>query len=184
VPGSVLWLLASNRWAPDNLRREAEARGVSAGRLIFAAGQPQAAHLGRLGLADLVLDTRPVNSHTTASDALWAGVPVLTCPGETFVSRVAASLLTTMGLRELVAGDLAAYERIAIGLAREPEALAALRAKVNVQREASPVFDAIRFARHLEAAYREIWERYARGEAPAPIAIESRPGLKGPLAAP
>ena len=171
VPGSVLWLLASNRWAPDNLRREAQVRGVDPGRLIFAPRLSQAAHLGRLALADLVLDSLPVNAHTTASDALWSGVPVLTCPGETFASRVAGSLLQTMGLFELMANDLEDYERKARELAEHPEMLAGLKAKVRERRQTSPLFDAARFARHLEAAYRAMWDRYARGDAPAAISI-------------
>jgi protein O-GlcNAc transferase len=171
VPDSVLWLLAPNPWAPENLRREAVARGVGAGRLIFASNQPQTAHLARLTLADLVLDTRPVNSHTTASDALWAGVPILTCPGETFVSRVAASLLRAMDLPELIAVDLESYERSAIDLAQHREILTALSHKVKAHRRTSPLFDAARFARHLEAAYSAMWQRYARGEPPGPISI-------------
>jgi predicted O-linked N-acetylglucosamine transferase (SPINDLY family) len=171
VPGSVLWLLASNRWAPDNLRWEAQVRGVDPGRLIFASRVSHLAHLGRLALADLVLDTLPVNGHTTASDALWRGVPVLTCPGETFASRVAGSLLQTMGLFELMANDLGDYERKARELAEHPELLTRLKAKVRARRQTSPLFDAARFARHLEAAYRAMWDRYARGAAPAAISI-------------
>jgi protein O-GlcNAc transferase len=171
VPGSVLWLLASNRWAPDNLRHEAEIRGVDPARLIFAPRLSQAAHLGRLALADLVLDSLPVNAHTTASDALWAGVPVLTCPGETFASRVAGSLLQTMGLFELIATDVEDYERKARELAELPQLLGGLKAKVRERRRTSPLFDAARFARHLEAAYRAMWDRYARGAAPAAISV-------------
>src|SRR5207302_11492484 len=111
VPASVLWLLASNRWAPDNLRREAGMRGVDPRRLIFASRVSQTAHLGRLALADLMLDTLPCNAHTTASDALWSGVPLLTCPGETFASRVAGSLLNTIGLPELITDNLEHYEQ-------------------------------------------------------------------------
>jgi protein O-GlcNAc transferase len=171
LPGSVLWLLASNRWAPDNLRREAQIRGVDPGRLIFAPRLSQAAHLGRLALADLMLDSVPVNAHTTASDALWSGVPVLTCPGETFASRVAGSLLQTMGLFELMANDLEDYERKARELAELPELLGGLKAKVRERRQTSPLFDAARSARHLEAAYRAMWDRYARGAPPAAISI-------------
>src|SRR5207244_8815531 len=101
---SVLWLLSSNRWAPDNLRHEARSRGVDTGRLIFARRVSLAEHLGRLTLADLVLDTLPYNAHTTASDALWCGVPVLTCAGETFASRVPGSLLHTRGMPDILAG--------------------------------------------------------------------------------
>ena len=175
VPGSVLWLLASNPWAPGNLRREAQARGVDSGRLIFAPRLPHAAHLGRLALADLVLDSLPVNAHTTASDALWTGVPVLTCPGETFASRVAGSLLQTMGMFELLANDLADYERKARELAEDPERLGGLKARVRERRHTSALFNAPRFARHLESAYRAMWDRYVRGETPAPISIAPGP---------
>ena len=171
VPGSVLWLLASNRSAPGNLRREAGLRGVAPSRLLFAPRVSQAVHLGRLALADLVLDTLPVNAHTTASDALWAGVPLLTCPGETFASRVAGSLLQTMGLPELITDSLQDYERTARELAEHPERLARLRALVQERRLTSPLFDSTRFARHLEAAYRAMWARYARGEPPAGMSI-------------
>jgi predicted O-linked N-acetylglucosamine transferase (SPINDLY family) len=173
VPGSVLWLLASNQWAPANLRREAQLRGVDPSRLIFAPRLSQPAHLGRLSLADLVLDTLPVNAHTTASDALWAGVPVLTCPGETFVSRVAGSLVRTNGLPELIAENLDEYELKARALAERPETLLDLKARVRGRRFTSPVFDARRFAKHLEAAYRAMWDRHTRREAPAPIVIRS-----------
>ncbi len=171
LPTSVLWLLSSNRWAPDNLRREAQVRGIDARRLIFAPRVSLAAHLGRLALADLVLDTLPCNAHTTASDALWSGVPVLTCPGETFASRVAGSLLLTMGLPELITDNLEQYEQRALELAENPKRLAALREKVKENRRTSPVFDAGRFTRHLEAAYHAMWNRHIRGQAPAAISI-------------
>jgi protein O-GlcNAc transferase len=160
TPGSVLWLFASNSRAPENLRREARVRGVDPQRLIFAPRLSHTAHLGRLALADLVLDTLPYNAHTTASDALWSGVPVLTCPGETFASRVAGSLLQTMGLPELIADNLEHYQRKARELAEQPEILAALKEKVRECRRTSPLFDAVRFTRNLEAAYRTMWNRY------------------------
>jgi len=171
VEGSVLWLLASNQWAPDNLRREAHLRGVDPRTLIFAPRVSLAAHLGRLALADLVLDTLPCNGHTTTSDALWSGVPVLTCAGETFVSRVAGSLLQTMGLPELITHNLEDYERKARELAEDAEILAGLKTKVQERRRTSPLFDAARFARHLEAAYRAMWDRHTRRKAPAAISI-------------
>ncbi|HYR84577.1 MAG TPA: tetratricopeptide repeat protein [Terriglobia bacterium] len=171
VQGSVLWLLASNRWAPDNLRAEARLRGVDPRRLIFAPRVSPASHLGRLTLADLVLDTLPCNGHTTTSDALWCGVPVLTCPGETFASRVAGSLLQAMGLPELITDNLEQYERRARELAEHPEILAGLKTKVQEARRTSPLFDAARFARHLEAAYQAMWERHAGGKGPAAISI-------------
>ncbi len=127
VPGSVLWLFEGNRFAPANLRREAEARGVAAQRLVFAPHLPLPEHLARHRAADLFLDTFPVNAHTTASDALWAGCPVLTMAGETFVSRVAGSLLRTIGLSELVTGSLEDYQATALRLARDPNLLGGLR---------------------------------------------------------
>ena len=128
VPGSVLWLLEDNRFAPGNLRREAEARGVAASRLVFAPRLPLAEHLARHQAADLFLDTFPVNAHTTASEALWAGLPLLTIAGETFVSRVAGSLLRTVGLAELVTSCLDDYRAMALRLANDPGLLADLRA--------------------------------------------------------
>ncbi len=127
VPGSVLWLLEGNRFAPANLRREAEAREVAAERLVFAPRKPLPEHLARHRAADLFLDTYPVNAHTTASDALWAGCPVLTMAGETFVSRVAGSLLRTIGLSELVTRSLDEYQATALRLARDANLLGDLR---------------------------------------------------------
>jgi len=162
VPESVLWLLASNRSAAANLQREAEGRGVVAERLIFAPRVALPDHLGRIALADLVLDTLPYNAHTTASDALWSGVPVLTCPGETFASRVAGSLLTTMGLTELISTSLGEYEQKALELATYLERLAALKEKVRESRRTSPLFDAQRFTRNLEAAFQSMWRELCR----------------------
>src|SRR5690606_37454309 len=119
VPGSVLWLLECNRWARDNLTREAALRDIDPTRLVFAPRVPIAEHLARHALADLFLDTLPYNAHTTASDALWMGVPLITCPGHTFTSRVAGSLLHAAGLPELVADSLDAYEALALQLANE-----------------------------------------------------------------
>ena len=121
VPGSVLWLLEGNRWVPANLRREAESRGVAGERLVFAPKLAVSEHLARHRLADLFLDTYPYNAHTTASDSLWAGCPVLTLAGETFASRVAGSLLRTLGLADLVTTSLAAYEALALELAQKRE---------------------------------------------------------------
>jgi protein O-GlcNAc transferase len=129
------------------------------------------AHLGRFKLADLFLDTLPVNAHTTASDVLWAGVPVITCPGHSFVSRVAGSLLQTIGLPELIARDLAGYERIALDLALHPARLTLLREKLVANRHQSGLFDATLVARHLESAYRQMWKRYMGNESPAPFAV-------------
>ena len=168
VPGSVLWLWASNSHASPNLRREAQARGIAPERLIFCDTVPNDRHLARIALADLFVDTFPCNAHTTASDALWGGVPVLTCAGETFVSRAAGSVLRAAGLPDLVTGSLAEYEAKALALARDPAALAALRQRVAASR-ASPLFDTAGTTRALEALYEELWRDYVRGpSAPAP----------------
>lgn len=176
VPGSVLWLSAANGSAVANLRREAELRGVAADRLVFAPRVPlNEDHLARLRLADLFLDTLPYNAHTTAADALWAGVPVLTCRGATFASRVAGSLLTSIGLPELITGSLAEYEGLALALASEPERLTSLRQKLARNRDYYPLFDTDRFTRHIEAAYAEMWHRAERGEPPQGFAVPARP---------
>lgn len=157
VPGSVLWLLQPKApVAVEHLRREAAARGIDPARLVFAENLPLAEHLGRLRLADLALDTFPVTSHTTGSDALWAGVPLITKLGPAFVSRVAASLLHGVGLAELVADDDAGYFALALDLARHPEKLAALRARLDTQRLSAPLFDTERFTRDLERLYSAI----------------------------
>ncbi len=171
VEGSVLWLLEGNAVAPGNLRREAQARGIAPERLVFAPRTGLAEHLARHRLADLFLDTLPYNAHTTASDALWAGLPVVTCQGRTFAGRVAGSLLTAVGLPELITRDLGEYEALALRLAREPEALSAVKAKLARNRDSCPLFDVERFRRHLEAAYETMWGRAQRGEAPAGFAV-------------
>jgi len=175
VPGSVLWLLQDNKWAPDNLRREARARGVAPERLIFAPRIAMPEHLARQRLADLFLDTLPYNAHTTASDALWAGLPVLTCAGRSFAARVAGSLLLAIGLSELITHDLAEYEALALKLAREPGLLAGLRERLARSRLSAPLFDCERYARHLEAAYEEMWRIWQGGEAPRHIAVAQLP---------
>jgi predicted O-linked N-acetylglucosamine transferase (SPINDLY family) len=172
VPGSVLWLLEGNRFAPANLRNEAESRGVSADRLVFARRASLGDHLARHRLADLFLDTFPVTAHTTASDALWAGCPVLTIAGQTFVSRVAGSLLTALGLPELITSDPEAYEATALRLARNVEELASLRARLEANNKTSSLFDAGRFARHLEKAYLTMWETYTLGREPRAFAVK------------
>jgi predicted O-linked N-acetylglucosamine transferase (SPINDLY family) len=166
VDNSVLWLLQDNSAAMRNLRREADGRGVSPERLVFAARLAPEEHLARQSLADLFLDTLPCNAHTTCSDALWAGVPVVTVAGATFAGRVAASLLNAIGLSELVSDSLEAYERRVLKLARSPSALAAIRAKLAHNRETHPLFDTKRFSFHLEAALEEMWACHQRGEEP------------------
>ena len=167
VEGSVLWLPASNPAAMGILTREAIARGVAPERIVFARFKKESEHhLARVQLADLFLDTLPYNAHTTASDALWAGVPVLTCVGKTFAGRVAASLLRSLELPDLITETLADYEAAALRLAADPEALGAIRQTLERHRMARPTFDEARFARHLETAFRSMWERWRRGDAP------------------
>jgi predicted O-linked N-acetylglucosamine transferase (SPINDLY family) len=159
IPGSVLWLLNQRDEGKTNLIREAERRGIASDRLIFATRKPLAEHLARLRLADLALDTFPCNSHTTASDALWAGVPLVTRIGETFAGRVAASLLTTHGFADLIVTTDEAYFELALSLARAPEKLQAIRERLETARLSSPLFDTTRFARDLERLYEEIWQQ-------------------------
>jgi len=165
-PGSVLWLLAGNPYAVLNLRREAAARGVAPERLVFAPRVSWVDHLARLRLADLYLDTIPVNANATASDVLWTGLPLLTCMGNTFAGRVGTSMLQAIGLPELVASSPAEYEAIALSLAHDREALAYLKTKLESNRGTQPLFDTARITRNLETAYMTMWERTQRGEPP------------------
>lgn len=175
VPGSVLWLLDDNPAARENLRAEAAKRGIDPARLVFAPRLEQAAHLARHRLADLFLDTLPCNAHTTASDALWAGLPVLTCAGKSFAGRVAASLLMAAGLPELVREDLDSYAAFALALALEPERLDALRRKMAGVRT-SPLFDIVRYCRNIEAAYTEMWHLAESGAPPRSFAVAAPGG--------
>lgn len=171
VEGSVLWLLRSNDWAAANLRREAEARGIDPARLVFAPNLPHSQHLGRLRHADLFLDTFNVNAHTTASDALWAGLPVLTRAGRQFAARVCASLVHAVGLPELVTTSADEYETRALEMATEPGRLAKLRERLAANRLTHPLFDTAGYTRRLEAAYEAIHQRQIAGLAPADIAV-------------
>ena len=166
VEGSVLWLLENNACFPENLRREAIRHGVAGERLVFAPMVPVADHLARLRLADLFLDSLPYTAHTTASDALWAAVPLLTCRGYSFAGRVAASLLQAVGLPELVTDTMADYESVAVRLTRDAPALRLLRQKLATNRSTAPLFDTDRFRRHIEAAYTGMWNILQRGEKP------------------
>jgi predicted O-linked N-acetylglucosamine transferase (SPINDLY family) len=171
TPGSVLWLLADNPTVEGNLRREAEGRGVDAGRLIFAPRIPYADYLARYRLADLCLDTQPFNAGTTASDALWAGLPLITCAGEAFAARMASSLLRAVGMPELVTGSMADYEALAAELASDPGLMASTRAKLAHNRLSKPLFDTALFTRHLEAAYMAAHERAQAGLPPDHIVV-------------
>lgn len=163
VQGSVLWLLRSNQWAEANLRREAEACGIDPARLVFADTLPQAEHLARLRHADLFLDTFNVNAHTTASDALWAGLLVLTKAGRQFAARVGASLVSAVGLPELVVDSEADYEARALELATTPARLAGLRERLAANRLTQPLFDTVGYARKLEAGFAAVYERRLAG---------------------
>ena len=164
IEGSVLWLLESNHQCQENLRREAAAQGVAGERLVFAPMTSPQKHLARLVLADLCIDTLPYNAHTTGSDALWAGVPLVTCRGQAFAGRVAASLLNAVGLPELVTDSLDSYETLIVALARDPARLQAIRRKLAEWRPSAPLFDTDRYRRHIERAYTTMWERWQRGE--------------------
>ncbi len=161
--GSVLWLLESNREFPGHLKEAAARHGVAAERLVFAPAAAPADHLARMTLADLFLDGVPYNAHTTASDALWAGLPLLTCRGNAFAGRVAASLLGAIGLPELVAADMDAFVELALVLAADPQKLSAIRQKLAANRLTTPLFDTGRFARHIERAYETMVETARRG---------------------
>jgi protein O-GlcNAc transferase len=171
VPESVLWLLFGNKIAEENLKREAEARGVKSERLIFAKSLPKDEHLSRLKLADLALDTRIVNGHTTTSDALWAGIPVITLQGNHFASRVSSSILAAIGIPELITRTLAEYEALAVRLALDAFKLKEIRQKIGRNRISAPLFDTPRFVRNLETAYKEMWKIFSAGDAPRQIEV-------------
>jgi predicted O-linked N-acetylglucosamine transferase (SPINDLY family) len=171
VPGSVLWLLGDSPSSMQNLAAEARTRGIDPRRLVFAPRIGHAEHLARQRLADLFLDTAPYNAHTTASDALWAGLPILTCAGKTFASRVAGSLLHALGIPELVTGTLQEYETLALRLATDPQLLRSLREKIADHRKTHSLFDTDRFRRHIESAYQAAWEIFQSGEPPRAIRV-------------
>jgi predicted O-linked N-acetylglucosamine transferase (SPINDLY family) len=173
VPGSVLWLLEDTPLAAANLRRAAQQHGVAAGRLVFAPRMKLNLHLARHRVADLFLDTLPYNAHTTASDALWAGLPVLTRQGETFASRVAASLLKAVGLPEMITKSADAYLALALELANDAPRMAALRRQLADNRLTQPLFDTRLSARYIEAGYTAIWQRHQAGLPPDHIVIEA-----------
>jgi predicted O-linked N-acetylglucosamine transferase (SPINDLY family) len=173
APESVLWLLATNELATTNLRKEAVARGVDPGRLVFAPRVSFAAHLERHRHADLFLDTLPCNAHTTASDALWGGLPILTCSGNTFAGRVAGSLLTTIDMPELITASLEEYEHRALAMIRAPERLRVMRQKIEQKRDVNSLFDLPKLTRAIERAYERMWRRWLAGGEPQSFAIEN-----------
>jgi predicted O-linked N-acetylglucosamine transferase (SPINDLY family) len=178
VPGSVLWLLEDNcDAARENLRREAALRGISPERLLFAPKLPPVEHLARLPLADLMLDTFPYTSHTTASDALWMGLPLVTRLGETFAARVAASLLRAAGLPQLAATSFDGYFNLALDLARRPLELAALKNHLAAHRLTCPLFDSTRFTHDLERLFERLWDARLSGRGgPIVLADETSAG--------
>ena len=183
VPGSVLWLLEDSAATSSNLRAEALQRGVEPERLVFAARMALPEHLARHRLADLFLDTLPYNAHTTASDALWAGLPLVTQLGETFAGRVAASLLNAVGLPELITSTQEAYEERAVELATDGARLQELKRKLAANRLTTPLFDSERYTRHLEAAYMAILERHQAGQPPDHIHVPGHRPDPGSLTA-
>ncbi len=174
APGAVLWLMEDNPQAAANLRAAAAARGLDPARLVFAPRVPTADHLTRHGAADLLLDTFPYTAHTTASDALWMGVPVLTRPGESFASRVAASLLMAIGLPELIAATVGDYEDMAVAFATGARDLAGVKAKLAANRLSTPLFDTAGVTAHLEALYQAMYDRLCAGLAPDHIDLPAR----------
>ncbi|MCV0370485.1 tetratricopeptide repeat protein [Filomicrobium sp.] len=173
VPNSILWLLDSAAEGRENLREAAVLRGVEPERIVFAPRASNPDHLARHAHIDLVLDTLPYNAHTTASDALWMGIPILTCTGSSFAGRVATSLLTACQLPELITADIAAYENTAVQLAHNPSALRTLKSKLQSSRHTSALFDTPRTVQHVEHAYAAIISRHANGEPPSPLDLSS-----------
>ena len=173
VHGSVLWLLGDNPAAENNLRKEAAAHGVDPTRLVFAPRVANEEHLARHPLADLFLDTLPYGAHTAARDALFSGVPLVTCLGMTFAGRVAASVLEAAGLPELVTVNLEDYESLALQLAKEPAVLQKLREKLARNRQQCAFFDSDRYRRHIEGAYTTMWQRWQDGEPPEGFTVDA-----------
>lgn len=172
VEGSVLWLSGTNSSAVRNMRDKASACGINPERIVFAARLVDSAdHLARHRLADVFLDTLPYNAHATASDALWAGLPVVTCCGQSFAARVATSLLDAVGLPELITVNLVDYEQLALRLARDPQMLSGVKCKLTKNRDTHPLFDSARFTRDIEAAYKTMWGAARRGEAPRAFCV-------------
>jgi protein O-GlcNAc transferase len=171
VPNSILWLLKSNDTAVKNLKNAAKKYNINPDRLIFAEKVNPEKHLSRIHLSDLCLDTFTCNGHTTTSDCLWAGVPVLTLKGKHFTSRVSASLLTAIGLPELITNNIVEYEKLAIYLATNPNKLHAIRTKIYANRITQPLFNTKLFVKNLETAYLKIWRLYKNGQKPEQVTI-------------
>ncbi len=170
-PNAVLWLMQDNEWAAAALRQHAQSLGIAAERIVFAPRLPLDRHLARIALADLALDCAPYGSHTTASDALWVGVPQLALRGNTFASRVSASVLTAIGLPELISGTLEDHRDLALRLSEDRALLASYRARLAANRLTTPLFDSAGFTRYMEAGYEAIWRRYLDGLPPDHISV-------------
>jgi protein O-GlcNAc transferase len=173
LDGSVLWLLRDNKGAEANLRNEAQSRGIDPNRLVFADRVNLDEHLARHRLADLFLDTLPINAHTTASDALWAGLPVLTCLGRVFAGRVAASLVNAAGLPELITNSLEDYEKLAMRVAREPRLLARFKERLAQSMQTNPLFESRQYCRQIEAAYTMMFDLWQHGDSPQALTVRS-----------
>ena len=171
VPESVLWLQKVNETAEKNLKGEAEARGVGSARLVFTDKLPKHEHLTRLKFGGVALDTWIVNGAITTSDALWAGVPVITLQGSNFSSRMSSSILTAIGLPELITQTAEEYESLAVDLARSPDRLQTIKQKITKNRLTQPLFDTPGFTRNLEKAYKEMWQIFVAGESPRQIDV-------------
>jgi protein O-GlcNAc transferase len=170
-PNAILWLMQENEWATVALRQHAQSFGIAEDRVIFAPRLPLDQHLARIALADLALDCAPYGSHTTASDALWAGVPQLALRGDTFAARVSASLLTAIGLPELISGTPESHRDLALRLSADPALLASYRARLAANRLTTPLFDSAAFTRYMEAGYEAIWRRCLDGLPPDHISV-------------
>jgi predicted O-linked N-acetylglucosamine transferase (SPINDLY family) len=173
VEGSVLWLLEDNSVASENLYKESDKRGIDKSRIIFAKRVTPDLHLSRHRFADLFIDTSPCNAHTTASDALWAGLPVLTLKGNSFAGRVAASLLTALDVTELIAEDIQDYEQLAIEIALNPEKLKFIKSKIEFNKKTAPLFNTEMYTRHIESAYLKMYQLHIDGKTPEHIYVEN-----------
>ena len=166
VEGSVLWLRPSNKWAELNIKKEAQKRKVDPERIVFAGKVPMDEHLARHKLADLFIDTFAFNAHSTATEALWAGLPIVTKTGQGFAARVAGSLLNAVGLPELVTESEEAYEALALELATNPEHLADIKVKLEANRLTQPLFNTKQYTNHLENGYQQVYQNYLDGKPP------------------
>ena len=175
VSGSVLWILKSNKWMEQNLRQEAQKRGIPAERLVFAEKVPHPVHLARQRLADLLLDTFNVNAGVTAGDALWVGLPMVTKLGKGFAARVGGSLLKAIGMPELITETEHEYEALILDLATNPERLASIKRKLADNRLSKPLFNTELFTKHLEDGYQQAYQRHFDGKNPANIYVNEQP---------